>query len=72
MRIARAGPRACLSSFLPRQMRYSKHSEILAKGALKDEKIGFIGVGVMGKSMVRNLMKHGFEVSIYARTKAKV
>ena len=26
----------------------------------------------MGKSMVRNLMKHGFEVSIYARTKAKV
>ncbi|MBS5517013.1 MAG: NAD(P)-dependent oxidoreductase [Clostridiales bacterium] len=36
------------------------------------KKIGFIGVGVMGKSMVRNLMKHGFEVSIYARTKAKV
>lgn len=34
--------------------------------------IGFIGVGVMGKSMVRNLMKNGFEVSIYARTKAKV
>ena len=36
------------------------------------KKIGFIGVGVMGKSMVRNLMKHGFEVSIYARTIAKV
>lgn len=34
--------------------------------------IGFIGVGVMGKSMVRNLIKNGFEVSIYARTKAKV
>lgn len=34
--------------------------------------IGFIGVGVMGKSMVRNLMKHGYEVSIYTRTKAKV
>ncbi|MFR4250736.1 MAG: NAD(P)-dependent oxidoreductase [Christensenellales bacterium] len=34
--------------------------------------IGFIGVGVMGKSMVHNLMKNGFEVSIYARTKAKV
>lgn len=34
--------------------------------------IGFIGVGVMGKSMVRNLMKKGFEVSIYARTKSKV
>lgn len=36
------------------------------------EKIGFIGVGIMGKSMVRNLMKAGFEVSIYARTKEKV
>lgn len=36
------------------------------------KKIGFIGVGIMGKSMVRNLMKAGFEVSIYTRTKAKV
>ncbi len=35
-------------------------------------KIGFIGVGVMGKSMVRNLMKGGFDVSIYSRTKSKV
>ena len=34
--------------------------------------IGFIGVGVMGKSMVRNLMKAGFSVSIYTRTKSKV
>ena len=36
------------------------------------KKIGFIGVGVMGKSMVRNLMKKGYEVSIYTRTKGKV
>jgi len=34
--------------------------------------IGFIGVGIMGKSMVRNLMKAGFEVCIYARNKEKV
>ena len=34
-------------------------------------KIGFIGVGIMGKSMVRNLMKSGFELHIYARTKEK-
>lgn len=34
--------------------------------------IGFIGVGVMGKSMVRNLMNAGFSVSIYTRTKSKV
>ncbi|MDR0826483.1 MAG: NAD(P)-dependent oxidoreductase [Desulfovibrio sp.] len=36
------------------------------------KKIGFIGVGIMGKSMVRNLMKAGFELHIFARSKAKV
>lgn len=36
------------------------------------KKIGFIGVGIMGKSMVRNLMKAGYQVSIYTRTKEKV
>lgn len=36
------------------------------------KKIGFIGVGIMGKSMVRNLMKAGYELHIYARTKSKV
>lgn len=33
--------------------------------------IGFIGTGIMGQSMVRNLMKAGFHVSIYTRTKEK-
>ena len=36
------------------------------------KKIGFIGVGVLGKAMVRHLIKHGFDVTIYNRTKAKV
>lgn len=36
------------------------------------KKIGFIGVGIMGRSMVRNLMKAGYELHIFARTKAKV
>lgn len=35
------------------------------------KKIGFIGVGVMGKSMVLNLMRSGYEVYIYTRTKRK-
>ena len=35
-------------------------------------KVGFIGVGIMGKSMVRNMMKAGFELHIYARNRAKV
>lgn len=35
------------------------------------KKIGFIGIGVMGKSMVRNLRKAGYELYIYNRTKEK-
>jgi 2-hydroxy-3-oxopropionate reductase len=36
------------------------------------KKLAFIGVGVMGRHMVSNLLKKGFEVSIYARHKEKV
>ena len=36
------------------------------------KKIGWIGVGIMGKAMVRNLMKAGYEVHIYARHPEKV
>lgn len=35
------------------------------------KKIAFIGTGVMGQGMVRNLMKKGFELTVYNRTKAK-
>lgn len=35
------------------------------------KKIAFIGIGVMGKSMVLNLLKKGFDVSIYARKRDK-
>jgi len=33
--------------------------------------IGFIGTGVMGKSMAKNLLKAGFPVSVFTRTKEK-
>lgn len=55
-----------------------KNRSVVKIAAYKEErkkemkKIGFIGVGIMGKSMVRNLMKAGYELHIYARTKAKV
>ena len=42
------------------------------KGKNNVKKVGFIGVGIMGKSMVRNLMKAGYELHIFARTRAKV
>lgn len=34
--------------------------------------IAWIGVGIMGKSMVRNLRKAGYRLHIYARNRAKV
>lgn len=38
---------------------------------MRKMKIGFIGTGVMGKSMVKHLMNAGHELYIYTRTKAK-
>ncbi|MDD6147363.1 MAG: NAD(P)-binding domain-containing protein, partial [Lachnospiraceae bacterium] len=35
------------------------------------QNIGFIGTGIMGSSMVRNLMKAGFHLTVYNRTKSK-
>lgn len=35
------------------------------------QKIGWIGVGIMGGAMARNLMKAGYEVHIYARRPEK-
>ncbi|MGY0693646.1 NAD(P)-dependent oxidoreductase [Virgibacillus sp. FSP13] len=37
----------------------------------KDTTIGFIGTGVMGKSMAENLMKAGYPLVIHTRTKEK-
>ena len=35
------------------------------------QKIGFIGIGVMGKSMAGHLVKAGYPVTVYNRTKEK-
>ena len=37
----------------------------------KDSRIGFIGTGVMGKSMASNIMAAGYQVAVYSRTKQK-
>lgn len=34
-------------------------------------KIGFIGLGIMGSRMARNLVKAGFDISVYNRDKSK-
>ncbi len=35
-------------------------------------KIGFVGLGIMGKPMVKNLLEAGFDVTCYNRTASKV
>jgi 3-hydroxyisobutyrate dehydrogenase len=42
------------------------------KGHVMSEKIGFIGLGIMGRGMVNNLLKAGFEVKVWNRTRARM
>ena len=37
----------------------------------KSLKIGWIGTGVMGKSMAGHIMKNGYNLSVFTRTKSK-
>ena len=36
------------------------------------KKIGFIGIGIMGRGMAANLVKAGFELTVYTRRKEKI
>lgn len=38
---------------------------------LKDKRIGFIGIGVMGESMAGHILDAGYELHVYTRTKEK-
>ncbi|RME71594.1 MAG: NAD(P)-dependent oxidoreductase [Verrucomicrobia bacterium] len=38
---------------------------------MKKDTIGFIGLGIMGRSMAANLMKAGYVLQVYNRTRAK-
>jgi 2-hydroxy-3-oxopropionate reductase len=35
-------------------------------------RIGYIGLGIMGKSMARNIMKAGYEVVVHNRSRQSV
>jgi 3-hydroxyisobutyrate dehydrogenase len=39
---------------------------------MASERIGFIGTGIMGKPMTRNLLKAGYSVTVHNRTKSRV
>lgn len=34
--------------------------------------VGFLGLGIMGKAMARNLLRNGFRVTVWNRTLSKV
>ncbi|MFO7311962.1 MAG: NAD(P)-binding domain-containing protein, partial [Bacillota bacterium] len=40
--------------------------------AARPERIGFIGLGIMGRSMALNLMRRGFHVTVWNRTRARM
>lgn len=46
-------------------------SKILAEGDQIPEKVGFVGLGIMGGPMARNLALAGYELVLYNRTRSK-
>ena len=36
------------------------------------ERVGFIGLGIMGRDMVDNLMKAGFDLTVWNRTASRM
>src|SRR5947209_5698213 len=42
-----------------------------AKAQPGTTRVGFVGTGVMGQSMCRNLMSAGYSMTVYSRTKSK-
>ena len=36
------------------------------------KKVGFVGLGIMGKPMARNLLKAGFELNVHSRSRPPV
>jgi 3-hydroxyisobutyrate dehydrogenase len=47
-------------------------SEQRKEGGSMTQKIGFIGLGIMGRGMVANLLKAGFEVTVWNRTASRM
>ncbi|MCZ0941216.1 MAG: NAD(P)-binding domain-containing protein, partial [Caldilineaceae bacterium] len=37
-----------------------------------NERVGFVGLGIMGQGMTRNLLKAGFSVRVWNRTSSRM
>ena len=50
----------------------TRKSIVMASGGVADgSKVGFIGLGIMGKAMAINLQKAGYKVVVWNRTSSK-
>jgi 3-hydroxyisobutyrate dehydrogenase len=49
-----------------------QHRLEMAQGDSMSEVVGFIGLGIMGRGMVRNLLKAGFKIVVWNRTASKM
>jgi len=45
---------------------------VVVVNCMKSEKIGFIGLGVMGKPMATNLLNAGYKLTVWNRTRSKM
>jgi 3-hydroxyisobutyrate dehydrogenase-like beta-hydroxyacid dehydrogenase len=45
---------------------------MLATATPEKTTVGYIGLGVMGKAMARNVMKASYKLSVYNRSRASV
>jgi 2-hydroxy-3-oxopropionate reductase len=52
-------------------MDYPLGGEALQEGDQMPERVGFVGLGIMGRPMARNLMRAGYELVLYNRTRSK-
>lgn len=68
---ARLHTRVCAASSTPRASLLCVHVRKLTTMAAQKPSVGWIGTGVMGKSMVGHLLSAGYPCSVYNRTTSK-
>ncbi|MQL96320.1 hypothetical protein Taro_028998 [Colocasia esculenta] len=70
--LQRASLSVRLSSFPASSRRAATICSQISNGGLARElSVGFLGLGIMGSPMARNLMKAGYAVTVWNRTKSK-
>jgi 2-hydroxy-3-oxopropionate reductase len=53
-------------------LKIASRSRRQRKGDTVSEKVGFVGLGIMGRPMARNLMRAGYDLVVYNRSRGKV